>query len=344
VAASERHIPNDLIEDLSEHAVEYGFFHALRLMRQVFPGDPAVGTATRPSQESFRLNQSVTLNFAPSSVEKVVLEKREETDDLLQLWTYVFGLTGPNGPLPTAITEYILDRRRQFHDQTLESFFNVFHHRMLSFFFRAWVLNAPAANLEDGEEARFFRHLRSLIGIGMESMRNRDHVEDYAKVHASGWLSSSTPSQEGLESILAAYFEMPVRVAPYQGQWLMLPAEAQCRLGASEETGLLGLNTIVGSAIWECQIRFRIIFGPLTFDDYTRLLPGGNAFNRLRDWVRLYAGLAFEWEVQLVLKREEVCSIQLGGGALLGWTTWLVTGQVESDRGDLVLEGDFTLH
>lgn len=342
MAETQRHIPDRLIEDLSGHSVEFGLFYALRLLRQVFPEDPAIGTATRPSQESVRFNQSVTLNFAPSSVEKIELTQREEDDPLLQLWTYAFGLTGPNGPLPTPVTEYILERRK-FKDQTLEAFLNIFHHRMLGLFYRAWALNAPAANLEDGEQSRFYRHLKSLIGIGMESMRDRDEVDDKAKAYSAGWLMSRTPSQEGLESILSCYFDMPVHVQPFQGQWLTIPPEAQCRLGESEATGQLGLNTIVGSSIWERQIRFRIVFGPLPFADYQRLLPGNKAFIRLKDWVCLYAGLAYEWEVQLILKKEEVSPIQLGGGALLGWTTWLVTGAVESDRGDLILEGDFTL-
>jgi type VI secretion system protein ImpH len=337
MAPTERPFADRLIEDLSEHGMEYDFLHALRRLRQVFPEDPPLGSATRPGQESVRLHQSVSLNFAPTGVERVALD---EATQRLGLWTYGFGLTGPNGPLPLALTEYVLERKRHHNDSTLEGFLNIFHHRMIALLYRSWALNNPVVDYENGDGSRFYRLLRSLVGIGTEAVTNRDHVDDHAKVFHAGLMCPAVRSAEGLESILSSYFEMPARIQPFRGEWLTLPAEAQSRIGASPSTGSLGVNMIVGSMIWECQIRFRIVFGPLSMADFQRLLPGQPAFQRLRDWVRLYAGLAFEWEAQLILGRDEVRPIQLGAESFLGWTTWMVSQPVAEDRDDLILPGD----
>ncbi len=330
-------VPARVIEDLSKHALEYEFFHALRRLRQAFPGDPVLGTAIRPGQESVRLNQTVTLNFPPSSYEKAEFDEEENK---LNLWTYAFGLTGANGPLPGALNEFILNRSRHNKDTTLEAFLNVFHHRFISLFYRAWALNNPVVDFESGEKSQFFRHVRSLVGLGTEGIEGRDDIDDHAKVYFSGHLSGSVRNQEGLESILDAYFEMPSRIEPFQGQWLVLPEEARNKLGDSEKTGLLGTNLIVGSMVCESQIRFRIVFGPLDMTDYQRLLPGNAAYKRLADWVKLYTGLTYEWEVQLILKKEEIKPIQLGQESYLGWTTWTISNPVGDDRGDLILNGN----
>lgn len=326
-----------LIEDLSSNAVKYDFFHALRLLRQVYPNDPALGTAIRPSQESVRLNQTVSLNFAPASIERI--EHRTEKDQL-HIWSYLFGLTGPNGPLPIPLCEHIIERTRHHNDSTLEAFLNVFHHRFMTLFYRAWALNNPVVDFETGEESRFFRHIKCIAGLGTDGISGRDQVDDHAKVYFSGHLGGSIRNMEGLESILSSYFEMPSRIEPFQAQWLVLPEEARVKLGESEKTGILGTNLIVGSMVCECQIRFRIVFGPLEMKDFQRLLPGRKAYKRLEDWVKLYTGMTYEWEVQLILKKEEIKPIQLGTESYLGWTTWTISNPLEHDRGDLILHGN----
>ena len=55
------------------------------------------------------------------------------------------------------------------------------------------------------------------------------------------------------------------------------------------------------------------------------------------DWVRNYVGFEFDWEVQLVLARDEVPGLRLGREGRLGWTTWLGARPAPTDADDLVL-------
>ena len=71
--------------------------------------------------------------------------------------------------------------------------------------------------------------------------------------------------------------------------------------------------------------------------DYERLLPQGDAFERLRSWVLNYCGQHFFWDAQLVLRADEVPPTRLGSYSRLGWTTWLQTKTPDTDADDLIL-------
>ena len=73
-----------------------------------------------------------------------------------------------------------------------------------------------------------------------------------------------------------------------------------------------------------------------------RLLPTGTAWRRLIAWVRNYAGREFCWEAQLILRKEEVPPLRLGGigGAMLGWSSWLQSKPRTEDADQLIFAGE----
>ena len=72
------------------------------------------------------------------------------------------------------------------NDPTLVAFADIFHHRALSLFYRAWADAQPTVQMDRPRNNRFAVHLGSLTGQGLASMRGRDSVEDHAKLFASG--------------------------------------------------------------------------------------------------------------------------------------------------------------
>jgi type VI secretion system protein ImpH len=75
----------------------------------------------------------------------------------------------------------------------------------------------------------------------------------------------------------------------------------------------------------------------MDLDRYHDFLPAGQSLGRLGDWVRNYVGYEFDWEVQVVLARDEVPGVRLGREGRLGWTAWLGTRRAPTDAGDLIL-------
>ena len=311
----------------------FGFYLALRRLHAL---DPALnlGRSIRPRDDKVRLLQQPDLRFAPSTVRSFVAPREDDTG---KLTVNFLGLLGPNGPLPLHITEYALDRLR-VQDPTLVAFLNVFHHRLLSLFYRAWAVHQKSVDIDRPAGQRFASYIGSFFGLGMPALQRRDEVDDAAKLYFSGRLSAQTKNAEGLGAILQEYFGVPVRVEPFTGQWLKIPESDACRVGESPATGLLGSTVIVGSRVWQVQTKFRLRFGPMKLADLLRLLPREASFQRLKSWVRNYCGDEWFWDAQYVLLAAEVPGTRLGSGGLLGWPTWINTRHPSRDAEDLLID------
>ncbi len=324
------HLENCLAAD----PYRFDFFQAVRLLEALHRDHPRVGCALTPAEDFLRFGQAASMSFAPSTLQRY--EQRAALPP--RLIVHFFGLLGPNGPLPAHITEFAHEREFNAHDSTLVEFLNVFHHRLLSQFYRAWAVNQKAVDFDRPEESRFARYFGSLFGLGMESLQNRDAVSDSAKLFFSGRLAPQCRNSEGLAAILTSFFGLPVRVETFAGRWLELPADSLCRLGESPASGSLGQTTLVGARMWDCQLNFRLRLGPMTLAELENLLPDGESFHRLKAWVMNYVGDEFFWDAQLVLKAAEVPQISLGQAGRLGWTSWLRSVPFTRDADDLVLQ------
>lgn len=322
-------------EALARDPSAFDFFQALRLVECSNRLQPRIGCSARPDQDPVRLGQDPSLAFAPSTVASFAPASASQP---ARLAAYFLGLFGPNGPLPMHLTQYANERRRHAHDTTLIAFADVFHHRMLSLFYRAWSLSRPAVSFDRPEEDWFARYLASLFGLGLPSLQRRDALPDRAKLYYAGLLADHTRHPDGLRTMIGDYFDLPVRIEEFVGKWLLLPVASRCRLGISPETGTLGRTAVAGSWVWSGQSRFRIVFGALALIDYQRFMPGEPALAVLIAMVRTYVGDELEWELNLVLKKSEVPQLALGGPLCLGWTTWLPATARAYDAGDLVLE------
>ena len=264
---------DNLGRQLQETPYRFDFYRAVRALEAQHPEYPRLGFSERLGQDFIRFGQQPSLSFAPSTLDQV--------DNLpggaLRLLVNFLGLCGPNGPLPQHMTEYARERQRNAHDPTLTRFLDVFNHRMLSFFYRAWAANQKNVDFDRPDEARFATYFGSLFGIGSPALRERDAVPDVAKLFFTGRLSALGRNAEGLESILADFFGLPVRVRQFVGHWVEIPRQNLCRLGASPATGSLGVNAVAGSRKFEAQLKFRIRLGPMDLADLQRLLPSGTA-------------------------------------------------------------------
>jgi type VI secretion system protein ImpH len=320
---------------LQKESYRFDFFQAVRKLECVNPDKPRIGRSLRPVDDPVRLGQQPSLAFAASALASYELGKSGRPP---RLQGYFFGLFGPNGPLPTHLTEYAFDRLRNAHDPTFARFLDVFHHRMLTLFYRAWANPRPTVSFDRPDSDWFGVYVASLCGLGMESLRDRDAVPDLAKLYYVGRLACQTRPAEGLEAIIQDFFKLPARIEEFVGAWMDLPENGRCRLGRSPETGTLGMTAIAGARVWGCQQKFRVVLGPVDFAHYQRLLPGGESLRRLVALVRNYIGDELNWDLNLILKREEVPALKLGGPSQLGWSTWLGRRPVESDADDLMLD------
>jgi type VI secretion system protein ImpH len=313
----------------------WSFFQAMRRLEALHGDRPRFGSSVRPAQDAIRLAQVPSVEFAPATLAGWESQQDGMPARLLQ---HFFGVFGPDGPLPLHLTEYARDRTRNFRDASFQRFADVFHHRALSLFYRAWANSRPTVSFDRPDDDRFGLYVGALMGLGMDSLRNRDAMPDLAKLHFAGHLACQTRHAEGLSAILSAFFSVPVRVECFIGCWLALPVADRTLLGSTPRTAALGRTALLGARVWSRQHKFRIVIGPLTLVDYERLLPGGTSFHRLTRIVRNYVGDTLIWDVNLILLREQVGPICLGRAGQLGWTSWLTPRNATGDAADLFLD------
>lgn len=335
------------VEDLLAAAgYQFDFFQAVHVLERLLPHRQPVGREASPGQEVVRFHAHTSLNFPPSAIHRITLP--EDDDQPAQMTVAFMGLTGPQGVLPYHYTELLSERARR-KDATLSDFFDLFNHRMISLFYRAWekyrvpVAYERAVLRHQGPD-RFTLYLFALFGMGTEGLRGRQQVKDTALLLYAGLLAQHPRSASALAGLLQDYFAVPVTVIQCVGQWLPLSQAQRSRLGAGEMHNALGVSAVAGHRVWDQQAKFRLRVGPLTLAELRRLLPSGSAFLPLVQLTRFFAGQEYDFDIQLVLKAAEVPWCRIGGvgehAPRLGWSTWLKTTEFVHDTDDAVLTVD----
>jgi len=357
---------------LWEEPFAFDFFQAVRLLERLGKDRKPVGRMGPPRAEIARFRAHLSLSFPPSSL----YDLQRPTEALpLPLMTVTFmGLYGPSGVLPRHYTELLirLNWEGKGDDKhTLRQWFDIFNHRFISLFYRAWEKYRFYIPYERGEYAlsepdAFTQGLFCLIGLGTPGLRNRLRVsaweevdgqvqervlakiDDLVLLHYGGLLAQRPRSAVGLEAILRDYFQLPVEIRQFHGQWLVLDPANQSWLG--EGGGSLGVNIVAGERVWDVQSKIRIRLGPLRYARFQEFLPDRSAtperkaFFMLVHLVQLYVGPELDFDVQLILQAQDIPACQLaegpGGGPRLGWNTWMCSQTPAQDSADAVFEGE----
>jgi type VI secretion system protein ImpH len=367
---------------------EFDFFQAVRILRWLRPHDVPVGRDGPPWREvaSFRAHQS--LAFPVSAIVRV-----EWTDPARPPWVMenFLGLTGPSGVLPLHYTETILahhdwrERTEGFPlppDETtgeptlapalldrqsaIRDFFDLFNHRFVSFFYRAWEKYriVPQFELRRFRDRRepdpYTRALLSVIGLGLPALRNRlavqmpadvrrpaarrAGIDDLSLIHFSGLISNHKPNAASLAVLLRAYFGVEAEVIPFVGQWLTIEEAQQTRIGDPGQNNILGGPASIGVRAYDIQSKFRVRLGPLDFERFQSFLPEPPAgappmgLALVFRLVRFYAGEELDCDVELVLRAADVPPTRLAGGgepgSRLGWNSWIIGEPARSDAID----------
>jgi type VI secretion system protein ImpH len=321
-----------LEQRLQEKPAEFDFFQAVRRIECTPGGHSRIGASEHPREDPIRICQATSIAFNPSAVSEYVPKDEKHP---ARLFVNFMGMLGTNGPLPLSVTEYVYDRIHNAGDPTFARFLDLFNHRMISLFYRAWASAQQTVSRDSRANPTWDRYVGSLFGVGTEAFRGGDEFPDEAKLHYAGHLSCETKHPEGLASIVGAYFGVEAKVIEFIGRWLPIPEDCLCLMGSP--SARLGLSAMVGSHMWECQQKFRIRLGPMGLSDYERLLAHKPSFRRLIAMVRTYIGDELLYDVQIILRADEVPRMRLGGYGRLGWTTWLGQRSLESDADDLVV-------
>lgn len=315
-----------LSERLTAAGHQFDFFQLVYLLERWLDRPAAVGGHGPFDAEGIRLRPDASLAFSPSDVRRVEVAGEEERRRG-ESWDYrvvvnFMGLYGVAAPSPVYFSELI-----GFEDvdpDPLVDFLDLFNHRLISLYYRAWLRYRYPYRFEEGGTDELSGCLLSFLGLGDPLARQPLGVAPPRLLKYIGLLSLRSKPPEALRRVLADYLHgAPVRVEELVLRWVRV-APADCnRLGVAAST--VGSDLLLGERVPDRVGRVRVVIGPLGFDRFRELLPDGTLLGEVCSLVELQAFRRFEYDVELRLHGPEVPALQVGGpaAARLGWTSFL---------------------
>lgn len=307
---------SDLFSDFLESPESQDFLLALRRLESAFPDRPRIGASATRRHEYVTLGQNPSLAFPASTIDAA----KRRSDDNIALFVQFLGLCGPQGALPLALTHESYQYFRA-DDDALARFLDLFNNRFLQLFFRAWADARPIAHHDRPKDDRFESYVGASIGLGGEVYRDLDSLPDMAKVGYAGLMAPAAKSASRLRDLIAGLFGVRVEVEEFVGLRLVLEKDEHSHLGTANSR--LGIDAMMGSAIYSVQDKFRLRLYVPDLKRYARFLPTGDLARPLADIVHFYVGIALEYDVELALPAGEAAPMRLGVSGQLGWTSWL---------------------
>jgi type VI secretion system protein ImpH len=314
-----------ITQEMEQEPWRFDFFSVMRRLERINPHRPRIGDSSTRREEYIDLGQDPYLEFPASNLARVVVADNQR----LRIYVKFLGLLGPQGALPLTTTEESL-LWFMMRDEAFPRFLDLFNHRFLQLFFRAWADARPIAQHDRPKEDRFVAYIGSMIGVGTSIHRDRDSVPDPAKLAHAGLIAPQAKSASRLKSFLSGLFDVTVEVDEFVGTWLTFEPSDQSRLGTANAS--LGTDLSVGASIFSVQDKIRIRIFTRDMDQYQRFLPTGDLCEPLADAVFFYIGDQLDWEAELAIPAGKVVPSQLGSFGRIGYTSWMSPNWTAKDE------------
>lgn len=359
MASARRRKSTAVTAQLQAEPQRFAFFQAVRLLERAarlraqknesFAQVP-VATGAPPNRESLHFRGQASLAFRGTDIDRVEIAKTANREDdeapqkQWQMLVNIFSLFGSTGILPYHISELVIKRLRQ-KDKSLADFLDVLNHRSTSLYYQAWHKYRMPVVFERGrsegriEPDLFSQMLASLIGLGTARLNQRLPLPDEALMGYSAHMARGIPSAPSLARILQHYFELPIAVEQFIGQWQPLPTDMQSRmpgLGCPDgQNNELGMNVILGRRSWDIQSKFRIHIEHLNYDQFVSISPRSPKMAALKAFVRMLVGTEFDFDIEISIDQNQIPKTGLGqcatvngtpiegGELMLGWNCGL---------------------
>ena len=342
-----------MFQDLISRApFQFDFVQLIRLIYLYNVGDDLggklVGYENLPEQELARFYSSTRMRHSSSDIRAIELGENGQ----YEIEVNFIGLIGAAGVLPNHYSKMVLTRLKS-NDPAMRDFFDLFHHRFVSNFFRASTKyrlpyqhelfsrfnsrRTSPGNSKTTEKDSVTRALSSLVGMFETSSHDRMLFDDRLLLYYAGNFSNRRPTAIGLRRMLAEFAETCVSIRQFQFEWFYLDPDDQTSLSAPKQ---LGENVVIGDRVGSFQSRFRIRLGPLKWKHFQTFLPSREKIRSIAQFVRTYVGMSLDFDFQLLLDGREIPCAQLGAkdSCNLGWNTWIKSKEIHGEIDDVVLE------
>jgi type VI secretion system protein ImpH len=308
------------LTELSRVIREYSLFQAiLQVIKRLRDAHPLLDDNALYDRLEFQANPG--LGFPGHDIDRLEFFV-EHGQWRARLRLNVLGLCGAGSPLPAFYGEQAFSER--VGGNTTRDFLDLFHHRLQRLMLPIWRKYRYRACFQAGASDAFSAQMFALVGLGGRQIRDATQLDCKRLLPYLGLLSLRAHSAALIETVLRYYFK---HGGVYIEQWVertvCIAHAQQNRLGAANS--VLGLDQVLGRQVVDRSGKFRVHVQDLDWQRFHRFLPSGPEYPQLCSLVRLTARDPLEYDLRLVLARDEIRPLHLGEHNVcrLGWTSWL---------------------
>jgi type VI secretion system protein ImpH len=334
--ASPKRKSDALVALLEREGNRFSFFQAVNLLHRLIPDTTPVGELGPPAMEPVRFQHDPNLVFHAGDIDAVKI--RQEKGAIRAVMTTTFlGLTGTASPLATVFAEEVL-RAESADESSLRGFYDLFHHRLVSLFYRTWKKYRFTSGFHaDGNDV-FSRRMLSFVGVDAAGAVPRRGLMPLEVLALAPLVATRTRPARTLQIVLERVLpNTKIAIEPFVLRRVQIREDDRCLIG--KQNNVLGVDFVVGRTVADRSGRFRVIVGPVGYEMFESLMPGGKLHARLRDVILQFAPAHLEPELELALGVDDAPRFQLGSerGGRLGVSTHLPMKQSKAMRARVVL-------
>ena len=312
-----------MIKHIISQASQIDFYKAVFIIENQLKKDGLehrhVGYDSNPKHELIKFTATQKFGYPGNAITKLEETSFEDGLHKVNMQVSFMGLTGCSGALPQFYSELVMQRLR-YKDTTMRDFYDMFNHRLISLYYRAWKKYKPSLNhINKDKNKDPYTQILGLLSGGYN-----EH-----QLHFSGLYSRKIRNASDLKSILTSYLGCDVAIKQMIGQWHDLKPQEQTRLASQAlfegQHARLGVDTVIGKQIWDVSSSIEI---HISSDDPSKaksLLPKGSLFELSNKIIKDYVGNSVQFrliiesdfhELEAVSLSKNSC--QLGANSFLG--------------------------
>jgi type VI secretion system protein ImpH len=254
------------------------------------------------------------------------------------------GLIGPVPALPVNYTHSaVMERKRR--SSSLFDFLELFAQELRILFttaHRKYRLPSLFQLYRVGAENKITASIYALMGFATKRHRESLRLHEEVPLYYAGYFADQRRPAICLELMLNDFLGIPVRVHQFFLRRLEIAEDEQTRLGGTSLiNAMLGQTAIAGASCLNRMGSIRITIGPVGYAQYLSLMPDRPLYAQLTELIRLYCGPSLTYDLQIVLRKEEVPQTRLDSSSpvgRLGWDSWALQGQARTDSADTIFD------
>ncbi|AUG08339.1 type VI secretion system baseplate subunit TssG [Pseudomonas sp. S09G 359] len=299
---------------------EYSLFQAVsQVLKRLRDAHPMLDDDALYDRLEFQANPG--LGFPGHDIDRV--EFFVEHDQLrARLRLNVLGLCGAGSPLPAFYGEQALVDG--VGGNTTRDFLDLFHHRLHRLMLPIWRKYRYRQCFQAGAGDGFSEQMFALIGLRGQQIRTAAQLNCKRLLPYLGLLGLRAHSAALIETVLRYYFKhQRLFIEQWVERSVVITEPQRNRLGVANS--VLGQDQVLGRRVADRSGKFRVHVQGLDWQRFHGFLPTGTDYPLLCSLVRLAARDPLEYDLRLVLAKDEIRPLHIGEHNVcrLGWTSWL---------------------